>query len=353
MNTHYGWYSSGIFPGGNHYWNLEFWDAVFQEEILRVGEAHFDSKMDRYSAAGTGRWVFFSSTLFGDPETRFYAPLDGGARILAHRPSGELPAGQSRIILEFSEPMDLAGFSVADDVVSFTGPGGADLRNQISGFAWLDPFTLEIDFQPQSRDGGYELVLGPQITDAGGEPLDQDNDGNSGETSDDRYVAAFTLESPPGVVEVVRNDGVGPPSTLTSLAFAFSEDVSSSIDVGDLTLFNDTAGAAVDMSQAAVSYDSGTNAARWDLTGLCLGAGYYTATLSAGGIMDVAGNGLDGDGDGAGGDDYSLSVLVAQRGDADLDGDVDLDDLTIVGTYYGTETGATWAMSDFDGDGDV
>jgi formylglycine-generating enzyme required for sulfatase activity len=40
-------------------------------------------------------------------------------------------------------------------------------------------------------------------------------------------------------------------------------------------------------------------------------------------------------------------------GDTDHDGDVDLVDLGNLATYYGTTSGAIWAMGDFDGDGDV
>ena len=40
-------------------------------------------------------------------------------------------------------------------------------------------------------------------------------------------------------------------------------------------------------------------------------------------------------------------------GDVDLDGGVDLDDLTILGAFYNTGGGMEWAKGDFDGDGDV
>ena len=40
-------------------------------------------------------------------------------------------------------------------------------------------------------------------------------------------------------------------------------------------------------------------------------------------------------------------------GDADEDGCVDEVDLEILNTYWGTTSGATWAMGDFDGDGAV
>ncbi|MHC4718476.1 MAG: C25 family cysteine peptidase, partial [Planctomycetota bacterium] len=66
MNTHFGWYQPGS-VGGSYYWHSEFWDAVFNEGITRVGEAHFDSKTDLGSTSGTDRWVFFACQLFGDP----------------------------------------------------------------------------------------------------------------------------------------------------------------------------------------------------------------------------------------------------------------------------------------------
>ena len=40
-------------------------------------------------------------------------------------------------------------------------------------------------------------------------------------------------------------------------------------------------------------------------------------------------------------------------GDADDDGDVDLDDFVVLKNNFGTTTGATWGMGDFDEDGDV
>jgi hypothetical protein len=48
-----------------------------------------------------------------------------------------------------------------------------------------------------------------------------------------------------------------------------------------------------------------------------------------------------------------LTVEATFIGDADLDGDVDLNDLTRLAANYGTQTAATWLTGDFDQDGDV
>lgn len=70
MNSRYGWYVPGSRPGGSHDYALAFFDAIFNEHKLRLGEAVMDSKLDnlfRVAAGGAYRWIHFTSTLFGDP----------------------------------------------------------------------------------------------------------------------------------------------------------------------------------------------------------------------------------------------------------------------------------------------
>jgi hypothetical protein len=69
-----------------------------------------------------------------------------------------------------------------------------------------------------------------------------------------------------------------------------------------------------------------------------------TAAGSAGGY--IAGYGT------IGGDTHAFLLTPAVPGDANLDGQVDINDLTIVLANYG-KTGATWAAGDFIGDGTV
>ena len=72
MNSRYGWYVPGGTPGGSHHYDLEFWDAVFNEGLIHLGEANQDSKDDnlfRVGSTGAYRWIHFETNLFGDPET--------------------------------------------------------------------------------------------------------------------------------------------------------------------------------------------------------------------------------------------------------------------------------------------
>jgi hypothetical protein len=52
-------------------------------------------------------------------------------------------------------------------------------------------------------------------------------------------------------------------------------------------------------------------------------------------------------------DDSTILIRGTRIGDANLDGVVNDDDVTIVGATFGMTTGAQWALGDFDYDGDV
>ena len=98
--------------------------------------------------------------------------------------------------LTFNRPMAPGSFSVADDVLSFSGPGGVNLKPAITGGTWTNTdTTLTLSFPALSQAGSYALVLGPQILDLEGSPLDQDLDSQAGEAIDDRYQATFEISS--------------------------------------------------------------------------------------------------------------------------------------------------------------
>ncbi len=122
--------------------------------------------------------------------------LGAKPRITEHAPSGRTIGPLTSTRVEFSEAMDQGSFSLADDVGSFTGPLGDIIP---TGFEWVDADTLEITFDPQWAWGAYAMVLGPQILDLDGNPLDQDGDSVAGEVPDDQYVASFELASGPYV----------------------------------------------------------------------------------------------------------------------------------------------------------
>ena len=96
------------------------------------------------------------------------------------------------ITVNFSKPMNVASFSAFDDLV-FTGPGGVDLRSQVIGVTVLTPTQWRLDLAPVNFDGAYTLILGPNILDLVGNPLDQDFDNITGEPLQDRFTVNFNL----------------------------------------------------------------------------------------------------------------------------------------------------------------
>ncbi|UCG49456.1 MAG: VCBS repeat-containing protein [Phycisphaerales bacterium] len=107
-----------------------------------------------------------------------------------HYPSGSVPAPVDGMRFHFPYNMKPDSFSLEQDIVSFVGPLGPIEANS---YRWLSRRTLEVGFQPQHEYGIYRMVLGPDILDAFGRPLDVDNDKVFGEVPDDRYIAAFRL----------------------------------------------------------------------------------------------------------------------------------------------------------------
>ncbi len=82
MNTREGWYTVNSTNGPSHWFNREFWDAVYNEsksniEMKRLGVANQDSKEDNLYRINEDytRWCYYEITLFGDPALLFYDPI--------------------------------------------------------------------------------------------------------------------------------------------------------------------------------------------------------------------------------------------------------------------------------------
>ena len=132
---------------------------------------------------------------YGSWIANFSLAEPAGAWVTGSNPRQALVAPSvDSFTFRFSEPMDPASFAPAEDVVSFTGPGGTDLRGQLTGFTWMSATQLQVRFTAQAAPGPYTLVLGPAILRASdGRPLDQNGNGTPGEKAGDQYTASFSL----------------------------------------------------------------------------------------------------------------------------------------------------------------
>ena len=131
-------------------------------------------------------------------------------RVVTHTPNGTDPASVGSVFVDFSQPMDPAGFSLSD-ITSFTGPSGSITA---TGFDWIHDSMLRIDFPMQSAFGSYSLALGPQIPDSFGKNLDQDGDGTPGESGQDGYTASFVIGVVVGPLHHFDITGIGAIQTL-------------------------------------------------------------------------------------------------------------------------------------------
>ena len=112
------------------------------------------------------------------------------SRRVTHSPRGRVAGPVGAVRYHFFPRMDPSSFALGDDVASFTGPQGA---LSVADFAWLDEWTLEVTFDAQTTVGEYEMVIGPEILDAKGNPMNIDRDSTGGEVPDDQYIATFII----------------------------------------------------------------------------------------------------------------------------------------------------------------
>ncbi len=77
-SSRYTYSMDGSIDGPSHRLDREFWDAVFGEGILHLGEANQDSKEDNIGSIGAYdgamRWEYYAFNLLGDPETSIRIP---------------------------------------------------------------------------------------------------------------------------------------------------------------------------------------------------------------------------------------------------------------------------------------
>ena len=169
-------------------------------------------------------------------------------------------------------------------------------------------------------------------------------------------LTAIAATAPPQVLSVERDGGQDTYDSLQTLAFTFDQDVQ--IDAGDLNLYHSASGGVpLDLQGVTFSYDRLTRIATWDYTAVSVvQPGFHTATLAAPGITNSSDMPLDGNANGQGGDDYQHVLLVSQRGDTDLDGDIDIVDFNTVAMHFdptGQNSPHEWQQGNFDDDLDV
>jgi parallel beta-helix repeat protein len=231
--------------------------------------------------------------------------------------------------------------------------GVSGTLNSIPGSA----FTLDFYASPSPDPSGYgegKLYLGSTQagTDASGDATFSASfdagiapgqwltatataaDGSTSEFSLARPIAAAPA---PAVTAALFSFQTRPHCLL----FTFTQNVSASIDLGDLSIRALPSGQ--DFSPTSWSYVPATRTVAFDLPDT-LPDGDYRATLNASRVANAIGGSLVAD--------VTLDFFEL-RGDANRDRTVDFQDLVILAQNYNTTGGMTWSTGDFTGDGAV
>ena len=129
-----------------------------------------------------------------------------GPHLIAQVPSLQASAPFAQLTFVFDEAIDPASFTTSD-ITQFTGPGGTDLRTQVTGIT-VTQDTATVTFNDQAAQGTYIMQIGPDIADLVGNDMDQDNNGTGGEASD-YYIATVSLQAADLTVESIDAPDTG------------------------------------------------------------------------------------------------------------------------------------------------
>jgi fibronectin type 3 domain-containing protein len=141
--------------------------------------------------AGPG---FDLTTGLGTPLANLVASaLVTGPSVVAADPSGTGRGTVASVTFTFNQPMASGSFNLGS-VDSFTGPNGPIIPTGVNP---LSNTQFQVTFAPQSALGTYTLVIGPNITNLAGVPMDQNQNGVPGEIPADEYTDTFTITNNP------------------------------------------------------------------------------------------------------------------------------------------------------------
>lgn len=171
-------------------------DALLLADQIRTGGENQQEIWQAFAKRGMGLYANDGGSANSLTVVESFVRPSAYAFVVSATPTTDVPT-LSHADFTFSEKMNITSFSIADDVVSFTGPNGVDLKSTLASqmsYTWLDNTTLRVSFPQQTVEGVYTLTIGPQILSAdNGQAMDQDLDGTPGESSSDTVSVSVSV----------------------------------------------------------------------------------------------------------------------------------------------------------------
>jgi Bacterial Ig-like domain len=132
--------------------------------------------------------------LYGNQTPQFTAQFGvQGPRIISNSVAQAKP-GIDRIRVTFNESMDPLTFT-ADKIATFTGPAGPIMVTDVVAVPGTNNTEFDISFDALTAPGSYTMVIGPDIRDPFGNPMDQNNNLIPGETPGDQFTYHLTIRT--------------------------------------------------------------------------------------------------------------------------------------------------------------
>jgi serine protease len=140
----------------------------------------------------TGRLDVAKAIAYNPAGTPPPATDTAGATVTAVAFSGSGTISKARVT--FSEAINSSTFTAAD--VTLSGPGGKPVTvSGVAAVSGTNGTQFDVAFPAQAATGTYTLVVGPDVRDLAGNPMDQNKNGKPGEAGD-RYTATTTVSGP-------------------------------------------------------------------------------------------------------------------------------------------------------------
>ncbi|MCK4652915.1 MAG: T9SS type A sorting domain-containing protein, partial [Candidatus Cloacimonetes bacterium] len=198
-NSRYGWGQQGSTNGASQYFDRQFYDAIFGEDITQIGYANQDSKEDNVSYINASqfiRWCAYQLNLLGDPTMDIWTAIP--TEITVTCPPG-VQIGASQITIQTDTPFARIGLMQNNELI---GRGVADASGNVTiDFFEIITNTSEIDVSiighNKIRHQGTIVVVSDQPYVVYNSHEINDNTGNSNGLADfgENILLDMTLEN--------------------------------------------------------------------------------------------------------------------------------------------------------------
>jgi hypothetical protein len=229
---------------------------------------------------------------------KFDVGSPAGPSVTGQTPGGTVPPAVTQVQVSFNEPVNVSGPGGFDPskITQLVGPAPFSVSavnpvNPANGMATT--FTIVFAGAGLTAAGNYSFHVGPNITDANGNAMDQDQDGPPPGQANDYYLATLAVARP-AVASASPTGTVAP--AVPKVHVVFNEPVLvSSFDTSKVTAFTRN-GASVlgDIASVVPTNQSGSTASEFDVNfaaGLEKATGVYSLTIGAN-VTDAYGNTL-------------------------------------------------------------